>query len=645
MVDMTLQMVMKLKDEATKELKKAGEAASGLNKTALMLGGAAVVGTLALAASLWDCAKAAGEEEVGVGRLKTAVENSGGAWSTAQGAIESYLTAELKRVALDDGEGRDSIARLTTATGDYKSALALMPGVLDLAAGAFKGNMEPATKAVMLALNGNVASLNKLGLELPKTATQVEIMAAIQEKFGGQAEAYGNTFEGSQKKMSIAMGNLKETIGAAVLPALTGFITTLSTLAMEAMPYVEKAVGYLSSAIGTAFPIIQGVIQAALGVVIPILDGFFAFLQDPGAAMFAKLQLIVETVMPIIQSAISGALAAITAFWTEHGEAIMGTVSRVFATIQSVIETVIGIIQTTITTALAAIQVFWTEHGTQVQLIVSTAFDAIKGYIETVMGIVRGIIAAVTLAIHGDWSGAWETIKTTMSTAWEGIKGVVSNAIDAVKGVLALAWSVIGGTVTTAWEGIKKTISGKVDEIWTKVSGTIGWLQTWLGTTMAGIQTAITKPFTDAYASIAGSIDSIWTKVSGTISWIGTWLGTMKASIAGAFTNIFSGIHIPMPHFTWDGGDILRGVMPSFGVSWYGAGGDFVANAPTLIGVGEAGAERVQITPLGGGRGGGVGGMSLTFVYAPVMSLASEREAYEKIAPVIREVLRRENRR
>ena len=44
---------------------------------------------------------------------------------------------------------------------------------------------------------------------------------------------------------------------------------------------------------------------------------------------------------------------------------------------------------------------------------------------------------------------------------------------------------------------------------------------------------------------------------------------------------------------------------------WYAGGGDFMVNKPTVIGVGEAGTERVQITPAG--KGGATAGRQLIF--------------------------------
>ena len=86
----------------------------------LAVGTAAVVG---LGAGLALCIKDAAAEEVGIQKLGAAVTASGGDWDTASVAIETYLAAQLKRAALDDGEGRESLSRLTTATGSYERAM------------------------------------------------------------------------------------------------------------------------------------------------------------------------------------------------------------------------------------------------------------------------------------------------------------------------------------------------------------------------------------------------------------------------------------------------------------------------------------------------------------------------------------------
>jgi len=68
--------------------------------------------------------------------------------------------------------------------------------------------------------------------------------------------------------------------------------------------------------------------------------------------------------------------------------------------------------------------------------------------------------------------------------------------------------------------------------------------------------------------------------------------------------------HIVGPSGT---GYATGGRVPDFG-GWFGEGGSFMADRPTMIGVGEKGSEHVQITPTRGGKGtsGSVGATNVT---------------------------------
>ena len=66
--------------------------------------------------------------------------------------------------------------------------------------------------------------------------------------------------------------------------------------------------------------------------------------------------------------------------------------------------------------------------------------------------------------------------------------------------------------------------------------------------------------------------------------------------IKGFFKFNISLPHIKLPHFAikpagWKIGDLLKGSIPSLGISWYAKGG--LVNNATLIGAGEKGAEAI----------------------------------------------------
>jgi hypothetical protein len=61
---------------------------------------------------------------------------------------------------------------------------------------------------------------------------------------------------------------------------------------------------------------------------------------------------------------------------------------------------------------------------------------------------------------------------------------------------------------------------------------------------------------------------------------------------------------------------------------WYRNGLDAVVSKPTLIGVGEAGRERVQVTPLTGGRGGGTQNVTVVLENHGVIGSQAELDSW-----------------
>jgi len=614
--DMTLQMVLKLKDEASKELGKAGKAVGGLNKQALLIGGAAVAGIAAAGAALWDAAKAAGEEELGVIRLGETVKNTGADWNTAQTAIEDYLTAELKRVALDDGEGRDSLNKLTAATGDYKEAMALLPGVMDLARGA-NISMEQATMLVTKAIDGSVGGLGKYGIEVSKEATNTEILGAIQAKYAGQAEAYGNTFAGAQAKMDIALGNLKETVGAAVLPVLTDLITKFANIAMDAMPAIETALNTVGPVFTTIFNGIGTVITGAWDLISPVFTAIVGWLQGDGTSTLNSWGTTMDTVM--------------------NG------------------------VKTTVETILGGLKTFWETNGDQIVTVVNTVWGLIGTAIDTAWGVIKGAIDTAMALFHGDWQGVWDGIKGIVDTIWSGIKTAFDQAWPLIKGAIDAAMTALKGAWDTAWNGIKTSMETIWTNIKTSVETKVGEVKTAIGTKLEEVKTVLSTAWNSIWEKAKTDWGTIASAVTGPINGLVGTLTTAADNIwkalfgpEGAFTkmrdklsHIFEGVHIPLPHFTAKYTKVLGiDIVSGFDVQWYGKGlTNGVFNKPTLIGVGERGPEAVNVTPLGGGRSRGGGGMTLVFNYQPMMSMADEREAYTKLAPVLREVIVREQRR
>lgn len=187
----------------------------------------------------------AAEESAGIASLGQAIRNTGADWAQASEEIERYLAAETKRTALDDGAGRESIARLTEATGDYRTALALLPLAQDMAR-AKKMDLVAASELLSRVAAGNVAMLTRYGIILDENATAEEAIAELRRRYAGQAEAYAETQLGQQERMNIALGNIRETVGGGLNPAMTQFYSLAATALEGILPMVERAAGAFS---------------------------------------------------------------------------------------------------------------------------------------------------------------------------------------------------------------------------------------------------------------------------------------------------------------------------------------------------------------------------------------------------------------
>ena len=215
---------------------KVGKAA------ALGLGAAVVGATVVLVKS----AQAALDAEKSQTRLDSAFKHAGASAKEHAAAMKAVNDVSVKS-GLDDEDLADSLARLTQVTGDASKATEAMATAADVARA--KGiSLEAATGIMTKAALGNVGALKRQGIEIPKVtaaqdalkeshtkatveqvkaakaaddlATRQGALAALQKKFGGDAESYGKTASGAMDRFHVAIENVEEGIGAALLPAL-----------------------------------------------------------------------------------------------------------------------------------------------------------------------------------------------------------------------------------------------------------------------------------------------------------------------------------------------------------------------------------------------------------------------------------------
>lgn len=257
-----LQILLSAKDEASAVLEqtsgklgKLGGAAKGAFGIIGGAAGGAAVGILS------DMARAAAADEVGMVALKTAVENTGVSWEDNSAAIEERIK-KGQALAFSDDDVRASIAQLTTATGDAGKALDMQGLVMDIARGR-NISLGAATDIAQKAALGQFGALKKIGIVLAEGSTATEALGALQERYAKQADNYGGTTQAALFKVNDAIGEWKESIGAATGPAM-GFIAMLPGLS-SGMMMAGGSIGGVSKALG-----IQ---RVGMALTIPVAGG------------------------------------------------------------------------------------------------------------------------------------------------------------------------------------------------------------------------------------------------------------------------------------------------------------------------------------------------------------------------------------
>lgn len=211
-----------------------------------------------LGGALSEAAQAAAEDEASVARLRAAVDAAGGSFEAWTPAIQSAI-ANGQSLAFTDDQTRDALTRLTATTGSTTTAIQLLGIAQDLARGK-NIDLATASEIVGKVQEGNTSILKRYGIELGANATAQEALAALQQKFGGQAEAYGTSTAGSIAKVKDQISEWRESIGAALGPA--GMYIAL-------LPQMGAGIGAVGGAIGFLMPKFGGLITFITSTAIP----------------------------------------------------------------------------------------------------------------------------------------------------------------------------------------------------------------------------------------------------------------------------------------------------------------------------------------------------------------------------------------
>lgn len=431
---------------------------SGVNKA--FVPALAALGGLGVAAV--DFAKAAAEDAKQADLLALALKNTTGATKNQVASVEDWISAQGRQLGFADDQLRPALGVLVRATNDVAQAQSLAASAMDVATATGKP-LESVTVALAKAAAGQTTALAKLVPGMDKAILESKDMTKIQAEMarimGGSAATAANTAAGRMQRMSLAIDEAKEGIGAALLPVIERLV-----------PYLQKMAEWAQDNADVLFKV---------GVVIAGVAGSVVVLKGALAAWTA------------IQWALNSALLANPITWVVV--AIVALVAAVVVAYHRFewFKNIVDFVWEGIQVAIGAVVKWFQETAWP---IIKKVVDFIANYFKFLFGIYKTVW-------DGIWAAAEFFVTWFQNTAWPAIKAVVDSLVtvfNVLKDAIGTAWNWIAEKITAVWDVIRPILQA----MWDKIQGVID-LAKGVGNAVGNVVGAITPWGAAAPAALA----------------------------------------------------------------------------------------------------------------------------------------------
>ena len=444
--------------------------------------------------------------------------------------------------------------------------------------------------------------LQGLGGDTAKAAeyanTAMVDMSDNANKFGTDIGAIQNAYQGFSKQNYTMLDNLKLGYGgtkeemqrlikdaAAVSDSVDAESLSFDNI-VQAIHVTQEQMGIM----GTTNKEASTTFSGSLGAMKASWDNFLAGLMmngKDGVDMNTYLQPLVDSIGTFV---FNNLIPAVGRFVAAVFEAVPGLLEIGLNSIsESISDAFGGIIDAeTVKIAIESIA------GAFAAFAATEAVIALPGLIDAISTAVTGLslnpvslaiaaIAGIIIALTQLWNNN-EQFREFITSTWNAIMSFLSNL-----------WASISSTAVSTWNGISSSISGVVN----KISSVISTVFNTIKSVITTVWNVIKNTTTSVWNGIESAIETPLNKAKNIVK-------SVIDTIKGFFNFNISWPHIPMPHFSisprgWGVGDLLKGKIPSLGISWYAKAMDeprildgaqiFGSMNGKLLGGGEAGQE------------------------------------------------------
>lgn len=515
------EVVIVAKDEASGTLKGIGGGLMDIGKTALgvFAGGLITDAVQGIVGILPDMIGAGSDLSETFNKVNTVFGDASDqivAFSEAAGtqlgqsqqaALDAAATFGVyaKAAGLGDGATADFSTTLVGLSSDLASFYNTSPEeAINAIGAALRGESEPLRKYGVLM---DDASLRQVAFEKGLISTTKQALTPQQKTLAayelimrqtavaqGDFEKTSGGLANQQRILAAQMDNMKATVGGALLPVMTQFMTILTDVASspQFQAFLDNAVGALSNLamwLGTNVP-----------VAIEVLTSWYRENLEP---ILAGLGEQAGTILP-------GILATLSGIWTNT---LLPALQSVWAFLQEnltpILQALADYIGTTLPPTLALLAGFWT-NVLQPALLKVWAF--IQGNVIPILAQVFRWLAQVippALATLSQWwtgtllpavQRVWEFLSQDMMPVWRALGTLLQATLGTALRVLTALWN---NVLLPAMRNLWTFIQEKIFPMWDTF---VSWL----------------NKVTGGFDGIKAAIDT----VSG-------WIGNLATAIGG----------------------------------------------------------------------------------------------------------------
>ena len=270
--------------EATAGLNKIGDTAkdqeskfSSLKTTMLgvFAGNVMTEGLSLLTQGLHSAIQAVQDTQVATESLSTSMNNA--KVNTAANRTEIQATTEkMSALGFSTAESENAYNKLITATGSVTESTKLMSMAADLARYKHE-DLATAAGTLEKATMGNAKAFKEFGITLdttlPKNQAIAKAMDELNDKIGGQAIGYTQTFSGEMEVLKAKFDDVAVKVGAVVMPILTKLMEFITGVIIPGIEFLyNNTIGAWIKALVDLWNTHEGLRKAVVDVITVIID-------------------------------------------------------------------------------------------------------------------------------------------------------------------------------------------------------------------------------------------------------------------------------------------------------------------------------------------------------------------------------------